>query len=432
MKQNTKRTLNDLVQSHLYSIVASSLTISRHSKRPRQNNSILTSNDVLTALQLEGVPLQLPTNAGFTDTTPIDLNSYLETDIGEVDDGVDEDEGIQPPSEVGMTMHWLAVEGKQPAIPLNPPSAYRKLNIIEEDENSGGERGGAFVQERIGTNSDIGNGSSNSVNVAVWNLMPRLLSEDLQLYFTRITLALERNDPQAQDAALLRLKYDSGIQELVPFFLSFLTPQKNIDMADVERSRLRIRCVHNLILNQHVHLELHLQQILPMVLNCIVPRKLSFSPYDHWVLRDEASRILLAIWNVFGEKYAGLKSGVIRELIKALSHGLDSHGLGSCYGALVALSGFGPKVVDSHVLPVVAQFWVNFQVKLELCQDNGIRFGLHRLQDALLYGLSVFLGSGAAKQAEILDKEQFSEVFGDQLVPFCGNVTNCEYFECFV
>ncbi len=46
--------------------------------------------------------------------------------------------------------------------------------------------------------------------------------------------------------------------------------------------------------------------------------------------------------------------------------------------------------------------------------------------------MSVFLGSGVVKRFDILDSEKTSDVFGDQLVPFHGKMTDCAYFTCFI
>ncbi len=405
MKQNTKRALNNIVETYLTSVISNSITIARHSKRPRRT---IQSSDILAALKIEGTPLILPTNAGYTDNTPVDLNKFLNDGINGSDNNNDFDDdeddnhntnengngssdststvpSTTAPSEMGMVVHWLAVEGKQPMTHLNPLSILKQQRQKEMEE-----------RERRNKNENMNNGDRDSgdstaasgdmyanndeSNVAVWDLLPHLLSEELQLYFTRIAYALQRGDAKAQDAALLRLRYDSGIQELVPFFLSFLTPTNNAQMANVQQSLLRIQCIRNLILNPNVHLELHLHQVVPLVLNCIVPRKLSTGPYDHWKLRDEASLTLLSVWNVFGEKYAVFQPGVIRQLCKALGHGLESR-----YGALVALSDLGPKVVDSFVLPVVGKFWTDCEEQLKKCTDDGgLRFSLYRLQDALL------------------------------------------------
>ena len=405
MKQITKRTLHDLVETHLTSILSNSITIARHAKRPRRT---IQMSDILTALKLEGTPLHLATNAGYTDNTPIDLNDFLDRELHQKNDD-DEDEELlddngdddnnhngsninvsgheDVPSEMGMVMHWLAVEGKQPATPLNPINiSNTNDNRVDGVSNYTPDTNNTTVStdQYAIENGDITEEIHNE-NVAIRNLLPRLLSEELQLYFTRITLALQKGDTQAQDAALLRLRFDSGIQELVPFFFNFLTPTGNAQMADVQRSRLRIQCVHNLALNPHVHLELYLEKVVPLVLNCIVPKKLSFSPYDHWKLRDEASRTLLAVWKIFGEKYANFQSSVIRVLCEALSHGVESR-----YGALVALSDLGPKVVDAVVLPNIGAFWTECERELKQCKDDGVRFSFYRLQDALLVRLYCF------------------------------------------
>ena len=413
MKQTTKRTLNNLVETHLTSIIANSISIARHSKRRRCSTNQSTSSssliatptihasDVLAALKINGTPIDLPTNAGYTNNQPVDLNDFLEKES---------DPQIDTPSELGMVMHWLAVEGKQPTTPLNP------VMVVAHNAASDGVSDGANTNvevETVPTPSTHPNqqlsiqethhnekSTNNNNNVTIRNLLPRLLSEELQLYFTRITLALQKeDDTHAQDAALSRLRYDSGIQELIPFFLNFLTPTSNTQISNVNQSLLRMHCVNNIVQNSNLHLELYLEKIVPLVLNCIVPKKLSWNDYDHWKLRDVASSVLLSLWTTFGEKYTSFQSSVIRVLVQAMmmtTKGGSS--VESRYGALVALSGLGPKVVDAVVLPCIGQFWVESEMQLEKYDegyngDNGAlrkddregrRFALYRLQDALL------------------------------------------------
>ncbi len=406
MKQTTKRTLNDIVEAHLTSVISNSISIARHSKRRRHHNhhhhqkTFIHASDVLTALRMQGTPIQLPTNAGYTDNSPVDLNDFLEKES---------DPQIDTPSELGMVMHWLAVEGVQPKTPLNPvavvgesgtlTSSFSPSSVIQQaggDSNKNVTRQPTSNAIATPTNNNNNHKHNSEIdmddNVTVRNLLPRLLSVELQLYFTRITLALQReNDTQAQDAALLRLRHDSGIQELVPFFLNFLTPTSSAQMSNVEQSLLRMYCVHNIVSNPNLHLELYLEKIVPLVLNCIVPKKLSLNDYDHWKLRDAASSALLSLLLTFGEKYTSFQSSVIRVLCQALTHGVESR-----YGALIALSGLGPKVVDAVILPCIGQFWVDSEEQLEKCNSGdedceGKRFALYRLQDALLVRTELFL-----------------------------------------
>ena len=510
MKERTKRTLENLVESHLHSIIINSISISRHSKRKRRT---ILASDVLSALKINGTPIDLPTNAGYSDNTIIDLNDFLNKDSSTTTaataatattttkDNNDDDEigggastthhnliTNEAPSEMGMVMHWLAVEGRQPKTPLNPiailnqhEAEYEQLqqkirqqlqrqqhgrldinaldkdyyntkvsndddddhdhgddNIATSNKNGGNDdtEDDDDDDEQVKNNSLTTLYNNSKDHVAIRNLLPRLLSEELQLYFTRITLALQKiNDTHAQNAALSRLRYDSGIQELVPFFLNFLTPTSNAQMANVQRSRLRIQCIYNLALNPNLHLELYLEKVVPLVLNCIVPKKLSHNPYDHWKLRDEASRTLLVLWTIFGTKYPNFQSSVIRVLCEAMAQ----YGIESRYGALIALGDLGPKVVDAVVLPYIGKFWLECESALKDCQrgnigDEGKQYSLYRLQDALLYTMSVFLQSGVINRLNTLDSEKTSHVFGDRLVPFYGsNITDSsEYFTCFV
>ena len=125
------------------------------------------------------------------------------------------------PSEMGMVMHWLAVEGMQPATLLNPITITNTNdNVVDSTSVSNPGVNTTVSGDDSNDNGDITNEIHNE-NVAIQNLIPWLLFEELQLYFTRIILALQKGDTQAQDAALLRLRFDSGIQELVLFFFNF-------------------------------------------------------------------------------------------------------------------------------------------------------------------------------------------------------------------
>ena len=57
-----------------------------------------------------------------------------------------------------------------------------------------------------------------SSTVSVHKLLPCILDEALRLYFTPVTLAIERNGPIQQDDALESVAHKYGTQELIPFF----------------------------------------------------------------------------------------------------------------------------------------------------------------------------------------------------------------------
>ena len=263
----------------------------------------------------------------------VDLNEYLKSEMT-----------LRPPSEIGLRAHWLAVDGAQPDIPENPPPIGA---VVEADDGpaggimaaGGGGGGGAAVppvgvgairayqqrdltvhrvedDEDLETMAAAAAGDGDKVNtpgggggpsaagatagggpggVSVRQLLPRLLSEELRLYFTRITLAVERGNPAQVESALAAIGKDSGIQELVPFFVRFVSRQIYDNVGRVEYCRTLVRLGGKLVSNPHLHLELNLHQLLPPLITCVVARRLAGGDGgNHWALREEAAEVLMA------------------------------------------------------------------------------------------------------------------------------------------
>ena len=272
MQATAKTTLASLVQDHITSVVNEAVCIGRHAKRARHHGEYtvrrrLHADDINLALQwrgsskLYGTSVVVPNEKD--SVKKVDLNTYLKSEMSE-----------RAPSELGMTMHWLAVDGNQPSIPQNPTKQIHTAIVKEEN-------------------------SLDKESVRVRQLLPRLLSEELQLYFTRITLAMDKGDAtpldmQQQDAALLRVSRDAGLQELVPFFIQYLAKHIYLHIGSPQHLRTLMRLTRSLLLNPHAHLELHLHQLLPPIVSCIVAKTLCTAPADnHWALRDEAAQTLL-------------------------------------------------------------------------------------------------------------------------------------------
>lgn len=258
-------------------------------------------------------------------TSVVDLNEYLKTEMT-----------LRPPSEIGLRAHWLAVDGVQPDIPENPPPIGA---VVEADDVPAGGAmgaGGAAVSQvgvgalrsyqqrdltvhRVEDDEDLeavaaaagednkadsagggggpsaGSGGGGAGGVSVRQLLPRLLSEELRLYFTRITLAVERGNPTQVESALAAIGRDSGIQELVPFFVRFVSRQIYDNVGRVEYCRTLVRLAKKLVSNPHLHLELNLHQLLPPLITCVVARRLAGGDGgNHWALREEAAEVLMA------------------------------------------------------------------------------------------------------------------------------------------
>jgi transcription initiation factor TFIID subunit 6 len=282
MQANAKTTLSALVEEHVSLLIREAISVQRHAKRARfhqtsENDGVLRkrlhADDINLALQWRGSEKLYATGTVVPtmedSTRKVDLNAYIKAEMQ-----------VKAPSEVGLTMHWLAVDGSQPAIPQNPTQDASMVHRISDDDDDDPD------------------------GVSVRQLLPRLLSEELQLYFTRITMAVDKGgatpeDRRSQDSALAKVAQDAGLQELVPFFVRYLSKHLYKSLGNPGHCRTLIRLTRSLLLNSHLHLELHLHQLLPALMTCVVAKKLAHQRADnHWALRQEAATTLLQACNL--------------------------------------------------------------------------------------------------------------------------------------
>jgi transcription initiation factor TFIID subunit 6 len=248
-----RSTLVTLAEEHLTQLVREAVCVQKHCKRARIHlhgdgdqpgvvKRRLHAEDINMALQWRSSEKIYATGtigSSSSDDKKVNLQDYLKSEMD-----------LRPPHEVGLTMHWLAVDGIQPDIPQNPDqeTSASTANRVEQDEDPNG----------------AGSGSSG---VHVTQLLPRLLSEELQLYFTRITTAVERGGTnpttrQQQDASLAGVSRDSGLQELVPFLVRYVAESLNKNLGNPEHCRTLVRMARSLLVNPHLHLELHVRTLL--------------------------------------------------------------------------------------------------------------------------------------------------------------------------
>lgn len=133
----------------------------------------------------------------------------------------------KPPGLVGggvrWTAHWLAVEGVMPRVPENVATDYHKVHVeVKEAKESGGKAGSGVAAALV----KAGGGGAAG---------PKL-SQELQLYFTRLTKALlpevgaglRGKDGElspverARLAALASLRGDTGLQGLVVYLVRWI------------------------------------------------------------------------------------------------------------------------------------------------------------------------------------------------------------------
>jgi len=192
-------------------------------------------------------------------------------------------------------------------------------------------------------------------------------------------------------------------------------------IGNAEHCRTLVRLALALLQNLHLHLELHLHELLPALMTCVVAKRLTG---NHWALRREAAVALIQACNTFGTEYSTLKARVLRRLCDAIG---SDKSLASRYGGFVAITLFGPKAVDSFLLPSILASWEEWEKSLD--EDP---LGVHMCQQAALNALGVFLRRvNDTDKAERLDWNDLEDIFGDKLVPLQGYTTG-EYATCFV
>mmetsp|Transcript_14639 Transcript_14639/g.23973 ORF Transcript_14639/g.23973 Transcript_14639/m.23973 type:complete len:526 (-) Transcript_14639:70-1647(-) len=375
-----------------------------------------------------------------TQVPRVDLNAYLQSELV-----------IRPPSELGMTFHWLAVDGVSPMIPMNevwntgkdgmhihrggvdPLAPVLELDHDDDDDDY--------------ENNHTGNVKTKSeASIRIRELQQRLLSEELQLYFSQVTSTIENQSSTQTDitTVLNGIRTDGGIQELVPFLSRFvatgLMNKKNLQNVTY-CSRL-IQIFDAMLDNPQLHLDLHLHQMFSPVGTCIVAKKLcrEDSRYeDHWSLRESAARCLVKACDMYGMQYTTMKPRVMKLLTQQALR-MDRP-LATQYGGIVGISLFGPRAVDAFLLPVAQEYWECWEgelqkllVKNESCsgEDGGVvgkrdvwrEYELHMCQQALLDAVAIFMrGVTPAEQAKRVDIESFSDVFGERLIPMQSEPT---------
>lgn len=389
-------TLVKMVEEHLTSLVREANCVKRHCKRARlhqmdpsdRHGSIrrrLHADDINMVLQWRGseklyatgtvIPNDTTTANGEVISKSLDLEEYLKRDMQ-----------LRPPTEVGLTTHWLAVDGQQPDIPQNPPPRGSSSKTISPV---------ALIQDDDEQDLQYHHGSTGDGGVRVQQLLPLLLSEELQLYFSRITMAIQRGGAtpttrQQQDAALLSVARDPGLQELVPFFTKYISQElyRQVTLGNPDHGRTLVRLASALLQNPHLHLELHLHQCLPALMTCIVAKRFTTSSSvvvgdtaNHWALRREAALTVMQACQWFGNDYPTLKARVLRTLCDAIS---PDKARTTQYGGIVGISLFGAKAVDAFLLPVISEYWKQWETELGSTTDREARTELLMCQQAVL------------------------------------------------
>ena len=83
----------------------------------------------------------------------------------------------------------------------------------------------------------------------------------------------------------------------------------------------------------------------------------------------------------FGSDYSTLKATVLRTLCEACG---PDRSMGTQYGGFVAITLFGPKAINSFLLPLALDYWNRWEDRLEIEKDPEIRLETQMCEQAVL------------------------------------------------
>ena len=239
----------------------------------RDRRSTLTTNDIAKALRVLNVEPLYGYEDGSVRNEPVKFNKVDSTNGQTVyyldDEEVDFEKLINEPlPEVPrlptFTAHWLAVEGIQPTIPQNPNVNELRLSQVPLQR---GAIVSALNESSVQTSvlTDTADDrqknatTSTSTQIKPGNvseakpLVKHVLSKELQIYFEKVASALtskdqDINSQRMKAAALTSLKSDTGLHQLVPYFIQFIAEQITHHLENLELLTTMLEMIYSCLL----------------------------------------------------------------------------------------------------------------------------------------------------------------------------------------
>jgi transcription initiation factor TFIID subunit 6 len=244
----------------------------------------------------------LPSNIYYVPDEEIDLEEYLDRPLPKI------------PLRPSIQSHWLGIEGVQPQIPQNPILLEKPL--VKKDS--------------LGTYQEEAELKSQNKH---------MLTKELGMYFDKIIQAMESDEEMAVEC----LHSESGIQQLVPYFVHHFNEQIVKNIGNKDRLRTVVRMYYSLLRNKYVFIDPYLHQILPSLMTCVVGKSV-----DGEVM-EIAAGVVKYVFDNFSRSYKTLSPRIINTLAKTWLNKDRSET--SQYSALYCLSSLSEHVVETVIKP---------------------------------------------------------------------------------
>eukprot|EP01095_Lingulamoeba_sp_RSL-Kostka_P014196 TRINITY_DN611_c7_g1_i1.p1 TRINITY_DN611_c7_g1~~TRINITY_DN611_c7_g1_i1.p1 ORF type:complete len:449 (+),score=126.16 TRINITY_DN611_c7_g1_i1:64-1410(+) len=408
------------VEYRLREVAQEACKFMMHSKRQK-----LTTEDINNALRLRN----LESLHGYSNKTPLHFRRAVgTTDLYYIEDEkfdfIDIINAPLPkcPRDVSINAHWLSIGGFQPRTKWNP-NITKETNSIQIEKPEVKE-----VDDHV-----------------IKPIVKHSLSVELQLYYEKITKAINSDNNELKEAALVSLREDPGMNQLLPYFSQWISDQIVSNMKNLDQLNILISMIEALSKSEHLQIEPYLHQLMPSIITCIVANKLCDDPNeDHWSLREKSASLCSYLCSKFGVVYKTLQPRVTKTFITAFLN--PKKPLTTHFGAITGLAKLGHNVIQVLVIPNIKPYYKLLELKLSQNEDHILRTEAQHCYNALLNCSEIYLQNTIKESLKQYNDEnnnnnnnnnnnkkttleilfpdgmqyynELYEIFGDSLVPF--------------
>ncbi|OHT00659.1 hypothetical protein TRFO_32633 [Tritrichomonas foetus] len=190
-----------------------------------------------------------------------------------------------------------------------------------------------------------------------------VLSNNLLIYFVKTVDVIRDDTPIMRDSALSYLETDTGLQQLLPYFLQYIIGNMTLHYQNVPLMDNLLKLTQSLIKNESLYSHLYVQPILKIVFSCLVGNDNTTSLHgDDKKLRDHAAYVLQILLDKYEDCYLDIRSCVFNSLVNTIFDPNTS--LMAHYGAICGIEAIGQGAV-ARIVPHMRHYlqMVNMEVR---------------------------------------------------------------------
>lgn len=209
----------------------------------------------------------LPSSSYFVPDEEINLEEFLERPLPKI------------PLKPYVQSHWLAIEGVQPPIQQNP----------------------IMVDKQEVKNDHVSNLQEEMV---IKKQIKHRLTKELNMYFEKILQVMDTEPTISMNC----LENETGIQQLVPYFIHQFNTDIKAEIKDTERVKTLCLMYYSLLKNKFLFLDPYLHEILPTLLTCVIGKSVTQE------VREIATDVVKFVFDRYSSNYVTLAPRIVNTL----------------------------------------------------------------------------------------------------------------------